>query len=377
MAGAGTAFAQGPASLDLNAAGLGNLDGIAVASGHEVRYHRYTLLRENVGNWGFEDTWSVTRLVPEYLTVVVPVCANLGVGVGYGTSVLPFVDNDRRAITGSSLFHQRTEGSIDALSLAAGFRITDGLQAGVVLSRQAGTVTSSLQGDNHGRDADQWATLESRVRGFGTRVGLLLRGSELSVGGGITLPTSLTITTAKAISPNRSYESLFPPYDETNWKLPFSVTVGAAYSPDTLWTLLVDVEVRKYSSSNAQWNMYEVGGKPAWKDAVVIRAGTEFHPFSLMSLPVRLGYACIPQTYESIDAEGVAYRVTSYTNTGRNVKHLFTAGTSFSFSIIDLAVSLEYSILTWHWDLHDITTILDDYTEKRLGVLLELGYRLN
>jgi hypothetical protein len=376
MAGAGSALAQGTAAVNVNPAGLGSLDAIAFSTGHEVEYHRYSLLRENVGNWGFVDDWSATRFVPEYVTAVVPIRANLGIGVGYGTNILPFVDNDRLAITGSSLFHQRTEGSIDALSLAAGLKITDGLQVGMKLSRRSGTVTSNIQGDNHGRDADQWARLESSVKGFGAQVGLLLRGSVFSVGGGVTLPTWLTVTTAKAISPNGSYESLFPLYDKTDWKLPLSVTVGAAYSPDTLWTLVADVEVRKYFSSNVQWNMYEVGGMPTWKDVVVLRAGTEFHPFSPATLPVRLGYAYIPQIYESIDAKSVGYQVVSYTNTGRNIKHLFTAGTSFSLSILDVAVSLEYSVLTWHRDLHDVTNVLDDYTEKRVGVFLEVEYRL-
>jgi hypothetical protein len=376
MAGAGSALAQGTAAVNVNPAGLGTLDAIAFSTGHEVEYHRYSLLRENVGNWGFVDDWSATRFVPEYVTAVVPIRANLGIGVGYGTNILPFVDNDRLAITGSSLFHQRTEGSIDALSLAAGLKITDGLQVGMKLSRRSGTVTSNIQGDNHGRDADQWARLESSVKGFGAQVGLLLRGSVFSVGGGVTLPTWLTVTTAKAISPNGSYESLFPLYDKTDWKLPLSVTVGAAYSPDTLWTLVADVEVRKYFSSNVQWNMYEVGGMPTWKDVVVLRAGTEFHPFSPATLPVRLGYAYIPQIYESIDAKSVGYQVVSYTNTGRNIKHLFTAGTSFSLSILDVAVSLEYSVLTWHRDLHDVTNVLDDYTEKRVGVFLEVEYRL-
>jgi hypothetical protein len=376
MGGAGSALAQGTTTLDVNPAGLGSLDVITFATGHEVEYHHYSLLRENVGAWGFVDTWRASRFVPGYLVAVVPIRANLGIGVGYGTSVLPFVDNDRRAITGSSLFHQRTEGSINALSLAAGFRITDGLQVGMKVSRHSGSVTSSLQGDNHGRDVDQWARLESSVEGFGAQLGLLLRGSAFSVGGGVELPTSVTITTVESISPDRSYQSLFPPYDETNWKLPLSVTVGAAYLPDSLWSLVADVEFRKYSSSNVQWNMYEVGGTPTWKDVVVLRAGTEFHPFSPVMLPVRLGYAYIPQIYESIDARGVAYQVTSYTNTGRNIKHLFTAGTSFSFSFLDLAVSLEYSVLTWHRELHDVTTVLDDYTEKRVGVFLEIEYRL-
>ncbi len=376
MGGAGTALAAGVAAFDINPAGLGNLDAVSIAMGHEVEFHHYSLLRENVGNWGFVDSWSAIRFVPEYVTAVFPVRDNLGIGIGYGSTVLPFVDNDRRAITGSSLFHQRTDGSINALSLAAGFNLADGFQVGATVSRHSGTVTSRLQGDNHGRDADQWATLESSVDGFGVHCGLLLRSSAFSVGGGITLPTSLTITIAKAISPNRSYESLFPPYNETSWRLPLSVTFGAAYSPDSLWIFVVDIEVRSYRPSSVQWDMYEVGGTPSWKDAVLVRAGTEFHPFSPAAFPVRLGYAYIPQLYESIDAKSVAYQVTSYTKTGRIVKHLFTAGSSFSFSMLDVAVSLEYSVLTWHRDLHDITTVLDDYTENRVGAFLEVVYRL-
>jgi hypothetical protein len=376
LGGAGSALAQGASALNVNPAGLGSLDAIAFSTGHEAEYHCYSLLRENVGDWGFVNDWSATRFAPEYVTAVVPIREHLGVGVGYGTSILPFVDNDRLAITGSSLFHQRTDGSVNALSIAGGFRIAGGLQAGAMLCRYSGTVTSSLQGDNHGRDVDKWARLKSSVEGWGAQWGLLLSWSVFSVAGRVTLPNSLTITTTKSISPDRSYESLFPPYDETTWKLPLIVTVGAECSPDSLWTLVGDVEFRKYSSSDVQWNMYEAGGMPTWKDVVVLRVGTEFHPFSPVTLPVRVGYAYIPQIYESIDAQGTAYQVTSYTNTGRNTKHFFTAGTSCSFSNIDLAVSLEYSILTWHRDLHDVTTVLDDYTEKRLGLFLEVDYRL-
>ncbi len=121
-------------------------------------------------------------------------------------------------------------------------------------------------------------------------------------------------------------------------------------------------------------NLVEFGGAPNWQDSNILRAGIEFYPFRRPRLPLRFGYAYIPQLYASNQSIGEENTVLSYENTKQNIKHLFAAGTTLSFSNLTLNLALEYAALKWHRDLQTLDSIIDDYKEKNYVVAAELIY---
>jgi hypothetical protein len=151
LASAGTSAANGVEALDLNPAGLAGTRRVALSIAGSTASYQYSLFRQNVGNWAFEVDWQKSQSAFDHIGAAFAISNRLGFGIGYFRKINPFTDNDWRAITGSSLFHQTTSGGVYALRLAAGLKFTEHIMAGIRLSKHSGTITSPIRGDNHGR----------------------------------------------------------------------------------------------------------------------------------------------------------------------------------------------------------------------------------
>jgi hypothetical protein len=374
MAGAGMAVVQGVSSVDLNPAGLAGTQHISISTSQSVKYYRYTLFRQNIGNWAFDLGWHSSQYNFENFLAAIPLNKKIGLGIGYIQKLNPFLENSRRAITGSSLINQVTDGSVYALTVASGVAITKNILLGISLTRYTGAVTSELQGDNHGRELYKSAQLASDLKGANLDISVIFKTEKFSAGVTFAPPFELTVDTQKQISADNSYAPLFPSYDRTKWKMPWIGRLGFAYTGYGNWTFAVDLETHHYESSEVRLNLVEFGGAPNWQDSNILRTGIEFYPFHRPRWPVRLGYAYIPQLYASNQAIGEGNNVLSYENTKQNIKHLFAAGTTLSFSNFTLNLGLEYALLKWHRDLQTLDSIVDDYKEKNYVLAAELIY---
>lgn len=373
MAGAGIALANGVAAVDFNPAGVANTTRVSFATTLSTTSHRYSLFRQNVDQWAFEVKWNKSNSAVDNIGAAFPASRRLSLGLGYFRKINPFTDNDQRAITGSSLLHQTTSGGVYALTLAAGLKITGYLMAGIAFSKNFGTITSRIRGDNHGRETHKSAVLESDLDGMNARIGAMVTTKKISAGITVSSPARLQVETHTQISENREYEAFFPDYERLDWKLPMIVGVGFAYTGYRDWTFALDFESHRFEKSEVQLNLYEFGGRPNWKTANVLRAGIEFYPFHRKRLPLRLGYARLPQLYAS-NRVTEAPKGIQAVDAKQNVKHRFAAGTTLAFANFALNLGAEYSFLAWHRQLQTGATILDDYREKAYAAFGELVY---
>lgn len=129
--------------------------------------------------------------------------------------------------------------------------------------------------------------------------GVIFKTENFSAGATVGSPVDLKIKTSKQISENRDYEKLFPAYNGTTWKLPLIIGVGFAYTGYKNFIFALDFEAYRFERSSAQLNLYEFGGQPNWKEVNILRAAVEFYQFRNRNLPIRFGYAYIPQLYAS------------------------------------------------------------------------------
>ena len=375
MAESGLGSAQGISSIDLNPAGFANTPNSSISFSQNIKYYSYSLFNQRVDqNVSRIFDWGKFRYNFENILAVIPVKSNFSMGGGFIQKINPFIQNQMRAITWSPLFNQQTSGSVYALALSSSLNITKNIAVGFTFYNYFGKITSRVTGDNHGNDVDKWATLENKLSGRNFRFGAILRTGKIGFGFIIETPFDLTVKTQKDISQNRLYEYLFPDYDETKWKMPMVVGMGFSYSFFRDWILNLDLERQYYKKSELSLNLYEYGGLPNWKDLTIIRSGIEFYPFKNNRLPLRIGYAYIPQLYASNNSTGMGTTILEYENTSQNVKHIFTSGTTILFRNWSLNVRLEYARVKWHRDFQTYILVEDDYTESNFVVGSEIVY---
>jgi hypothetical protein len=377
MANAGMAGVSDIVAIDFNPAGLASQHRISFSVASSSAYHRYSLFRQNVGNWAFDEGWNESRFSFDHAGAGVRLGERLSFGVGYFRKIDPFTDNDRRAITGSSLFHQTTSGGIEALIIGSSIKLSEHFMTGASLHFNSGTITSQIRGDDHGRETHKWAVLQNDIDGVNGQFGVIFKMQKFSAGITVSTASGLNAEANTQISENRDYESLFPAYDRTTWKLPLIVGVGFAYTGYKNWLFAFDFETQRFEESNLQLNLYEFGGQPNWKCINIFRAGVEVYPFKSASVPLRLGYSYTPQLYASNNSVGVQNTVLEYDETKQNVKHLFAAGTTLSHANFSFHLGFEYAILQWHRDWQTSMVILDDYTEKKYNIFGVLEYHLD
>lgn len=372
MAGAGSALASDHAALAMNPAGLAHARGASFALAANASSYSFSLLRRNSNGTAFDLNWSEPSTAVDYASIHLATGKRWGFAAGYLRKLDPFVDNNRRAITGSVLFHQSTSGGVYALAFAAGYKLNARFSLGAALHHNNGTITSKIDGDNHGRDADKHAQLESTLAGFSMQTALMFAAQKFRAAVRMATPTNLEVKTRSEITADNSYVIYLPSYAQIDFELPLVLGLGAAYIVSDRLTLALDFETQRFRSSPLQFNLYEFGGKPNWRDANLLRVGFEVLPFKTANVPVRFGYARLPQLYASNNSRGEQNSILSYSDTEQNVQHLFAAGTTLRLQRFALSLGLEYGYLKWHRDLQTTTTVRDDYREIKLALISEV-----
>lgn len=377
MAGAGIGIAEGVSAFDLNPAGLANIRSVAFSISQSFYDYTYSLLRVNSssGSGVLNIPWNDAKCNFEHLLIATSIRKNFGVGIGYIQKLNPFLKNSARAVTGSSLINQLTHGNVYALTVAGGIKLTGCFSLGVAWARYDGNITSKLRGDNHGRELDKSAGLQSDLKGNHAQIGVSLNFSKISGGLVWESPTELQVATQRESSADSAYKNFFPDYTQTRWKLPMIIRGGLAYTDLKNCVVAVDFERHQYEKSNVQLNLYEFGRPPNWKKVNIVRVGVECLLSQKLNLPLRLGYARLPQLYASNSVSSVLNNPVLMSNdTQQNIAQLLTVGTTIAWAKMRLYTGVEYKKLGWHRDSQTTVKISDDYTERNYAVFAELVY---
>ncbi len=374
MASAELALANDASALVSNPSALAFTRGITFALSANAAIHSYSLLRRNSNGTAFDLEAQKTTKQFDEAALAFALGPRFGIGLGYFRKLTPYVDNDRRAITGSVLFHQTTSGSMHALRLASGFKMSERFSLGAALDYNSGAITSAIRGDNHGRETHKWARLEHKFSGLNFQAGASFHASKFRAALRASTPSALHVQAHTKISDEQDYAVYFPSYQQLDFALPTIIAAGIAFTGSARWTLAMDFETQRFKTSPLQLHLYEFGGAPNWKSANVWRIGLEWLPFEKINLPLRLGYAYVPQLYASNQAVGAQNNISSYRDTKQNLRHLLALGTSLAVRAYVWSFGVEYSFLKWHRELQVANTVLDDFREVQLSFFSALEY---
>ena len=375
LGGTGYAAAKYASSLDLNPAVLSNYSSMQLSVSQSITYYDYGLVRisSTVGGQSFD--WNKTLYNFEQASVVVPVNNKISIGAGLYRKINPQLFNKKRAVTFSDLFTQETYGNVYSAAAALSYQLIKPLAFGISVNKYFGTLNSKITGDNHGNDADKWASMKNDLSGVNFKCVLLLVDNDWSAGLIFETPFKMKVKTSNQISLIELYKYLLPKYDETEWNQPMVVGAGVSYYGINSFLFEADFEIRKYKSSNVQINLYEFGGSPVWQDIKIFRAGIQYKPDD-WPLPIKIGYAYIPQLYYSNNSIGISNTISSYQNTDQNIKQNYTAGTSVRLEKFSIDITIRYSVIKWKRTLLIPQKITDDFTEGDTVLSVGVAYSL-
>ena len=364
MGGTGLATNNDNSSFDINPAVLTNYFSTNISLATNFNYYSYNLLRISDQVGGTTWDWGNSKLTFEQASVVYPLNKIFSIGVGIFQKLEPQLVNKKRAITFSDLFSQETKGGVYSAAFSAGIKIIKEISLGISVYNYFGNIESKVIGDNHGYDIDKWAYLESKLSGINFRGGMLILKDNWSVGLVFETPFNMNVIANSDISSDSYFKSLLPEYDQSKLNMPWILGVGFSFNGYENWLFEIDVETRQYKKSEVKFNLYEFGGLPVWETTNIFRVGVQYFDKEELNIPVRVGYAYIPQLYYSNNSVGVSNNIISYNNTSRNIKNVFTMGTAVKFSFVKVNLNLEYSIVKWDRTLVVPFTITDEYSEK-------------
>jgi len=382
MGGAGIGIVKGISSIDLNPAGLAGTEKLSFLVSQNYKYYKYDLLRGGDGSifnknrsaMPFE--WNKKVYDFRNLSIAYPVTPNLSLGIGFIQKLNPFIYNRQRALTWSGLFHHDLFGSVYALVVSSGYKIQENLYAGISFYNYAGIIHSTIKGDNHLKDRNKWANLDNDLSGMNFRAGMQYIRGKISTGLVFETPYTMTVKTEKDMSPEGLYQRFLPLYDQAEWEMPWIIGFGFAFTGNEKWTFTLDLESRHYKESDVRLNLFEYAIGPNWKDPLILRTGLELFPWKWRNLPLRMGYAYIPQLYATDVTMSTDKNLNDNSGSGQVVKHLVSAGTGFSFSQFTLDIGCEYYFLNWNRTFHTTITVEDDYRETDIILFMTLKFTI-
>jgi len=379
MADAGCALTSGIESFVLNPSGLADVDGVEFGLSFTPALYRYELL-----NVRHEPTVTASRLFRWQkghiglgsLLLVCPVSDRVSMGLGFSRSCNPFLFNYFRAITWSPLFEQTTDGGLFDLGLAIGARFGRHIGLGFKAVYCSGQYESHVQGDNHGVDREKWATLTQSLSGFGALLGARFQTGNLHAGATVRFNSPLQVTVRPAISADQKYAYLFPDYTRMRWSFPVVAVLGLAYYITQQTVMTVDFESQFFSASPLQVNLFEYNGRPDWHRVQILRCGVQSLLAGRNQLPLRMGYARIPQQYAAVNAFGVQNTIREVEFRSRNIRHQISAGTGIEKGQLSIDGSMMYAWIKSRRNFQTRIRITDQFIEKDFQCSIQIRYSL-
>lgn len=374
LGGTGLASTKYLSSMDINPAALSSYTSVNISLTQSTSYSNYELLRMRDDIGTLENKWNNFIYDIDQLSLVMPY-KDFAFGIGVYRKLSPRTNNKKIAITYSDLFAQETNGNVYSATAGFGYRLSNSVLLGLSFSNYFGKINSMIRGENHNLDSDKWVSMENSLSGINFKCGLIFSYENWSAGFTLETPFEMKVKTSKQISANQLYKYLLPDYDETSWNQPLVLAAGISYCGINNLLLEADYELRKYKSSDVQINLFEFGGNPVWQDVSIFRFGIEYKPDD-WKLPVKIGFAAIPQLYYSNNSVGFGNIISSYINTDRNIKYVYTIGTSVQLNKLLFDFCIDYSALKWNRTLVVQTKVLDDYREGTTTLSIRLGYSI-
>lgn len=372
MGGTGLASVKYPSSMDMNPAALSVHKSSNLSLTQSAAYYSYNLLRMRDDIGTLENNWNNLIYNFDQFSFAMPY-KDFSIGIGIFRKLTPRIENKKIATTYSDLFSQETSGNVYSVTAGLGYSLSNSLSLGISFNKYFGQISSSVRGDNHNLDADKWASMENDLSGINFKLGLIFKQTNWSAGFTIETPFNMKVKTSKQISENKLYEYLLPHYNEADWNQPMVVSGGISFYGIEELLIEADYELRIYKSSQVQINLYEFGGGPVWQNVKIFRIGAEYKPAD-WTIPVKAGYSSTPQLYYSNKSTGIYNTITSYNNTGRNIKHSYTGGTSFRLEKLLFDVTVEYSFVKWSRTLSVPQIIDDEYKEVNTSFTVNISY---
>src|SRR4030042_1013948 len=171
MGGAGLGIVDDISAVDFNPAGLSQIKNLTFSLSQNFKYYSYYSFIANQGAGSITNEWNKLKYNLENILIAYPLNENITLSAGFIQKINPYLTNVRRYITWSTMFSQETSGSVYAIALGSGLKISKNISLGLTIYNYLGTVDSKVVGDNHGRDSDKWALMENDFSGFGFRFG--------------------------------------------------------------------------------------------------------------------------------------------------------------------------------------------------------------
>ena len=375
LAGSGIALVDARGSGDINPAGLTDIQGRRIYISTSGKYHKYHLVNERrEDNLTRIFKWAKFETKPESIYFTSPVKQQMSVSMGIRNSISPFFYNQRRAITWSPLYNQLTRGNLYTPYLSVGYEISTILSIGMTSNWSFGTFRSEVHGENHGNDEDKWANLESRISGWGFKAGLLYRRETYQLGLILEPSTDLEVQYSRGISADSLYVNLFPAVENATWQRPLRLGVGVSLKLSKEITFTTDIEGLRIHAQIPRFNLFEYGGLPVRGDVLRFRSGLLIQKEG--HLPLRMGYAYLPQLYTATTKTVFASHSIDVINGKRVLEQRYTIGSSKTFEKSCIDVAIEYSKLTWQGELNTYIQVNDLYTEREFGLVVAWSYKI-
>ncbi len=330
MGGAGIASVEDASAIDMNPAALARMRRVEISGGLSKATDD---MSGSAFGEDFGTTLSRTRLSSVRFAYPFPTFrGNLVVGIS-GSRVHSFDDDFLAAYEGSlewvegagedpwaQIEDQITEGGIYAWTLGGAFDASPNVSLGASVSYWTGDFSRRFvwsADDVHG-SSDVYesyrreTTSEADVSGFRAKVsGLFYISEALAAGIVIDSPVTLTFEGAERVREELVYDS-GPPAISTSdtlfadeLKLPFTLSAGAAFTPNDLLELSADVVYTDWSEMTYEGFLYlddETARLRAYEATTDVRVGIEA---TVPSWPLRLraGYMTRPIAYQGLEID--------------------------------------------------------------------------
>jgi len=375
---AGVAVTEGVNALYSNPAGLGKTPFSEVLIFQDLSYFSYYLINiRQSQKFGETFNWGKSKIYFPNLLIKHQLKPGMALGLGYVDYISPFLNNERRAITWSTLFSQETSGTVRAFMIGAGLNNSPRLSTGFNISRYYGHITSIIQGDNHKLDQGKWLKTRTRLSGWNLKFATQFKLPRTELGFTVSTPLTLKTKSKSTISQDSTYNYLVSDQNNPDLMIPLNINLGFAFALSKNIMISIDIYTYRIDSKGLKLNIFEYGGNPNWKNGLGFHTGINYLPAQAKGIPLKFVYAFKPQPYASIHAWGEANTIFGYMNKEQNFKHYLIMSSTFKKYGLIIDYGFKFSFLSWRRNL-DVTGFMveETYHEKEYNIFINIVYTI-